>query len=407
MKMNQSRKNFIWNMIGLTLNSFISLFYLVIVTRINGVEKAGVFSFIFAFSLILYTICLYGGRIYQVSDLKNEFTDQQYFSLKHITNFIVLIISIIYIIINNYNIEKTLILMLLMLTRIFESYSDTIYGVFQKNDRLDYVGKSLVLKSMCSLLVFFIVDIFTHNVVLSMFGACVFVIAIYFIYDINKLKKYEKFKIELDIKNGKKILFAMKYVCLFSFITSLIINVPRFIVDYMLTDDYLGYFSIIIMIPTAVGLLGQFVIQPEVLSLSKKYFNKNNNDVNTKLKKIVLLTVALSTFCMICAYFIGPAFLKLIYNLNFNNYRLILLIVVIGGMFNVIASIFSTMLTIMRKTRVQFYLYLIVFVVGTLVSIIIINNNNFYGPFISYLFIMALESILFYIAFKRYFYDKK
>ena len=78
MKKNQSKKNFVWNMIGLTLNSFISLFYLIIITRINGIENTGIFSFLFTLSLILYTICLYGGRVYQVSDIKGEFNSQQY-----------------------------------------------------------------------------------------------------------------------------------------------------------------------------------------------------------------------------------------------------------------------------------------------------------------------------------------
>ena len=52
-------KNFIWNVLGTGLNSFNSLFFLIIVTRINGIDDAGVFSIGIAIALIMYTIGLY------------------------------------------------------------------------------------------------------------------------------------------------------------------------------------------------------------------------------------------------------------------------------------------------------------------------------------------------------------
>ena len=66
-------RNFIWNMIGNSLNSFLSLFLLIIVTRINGIELSGIFSYAFTLTLILQMISNYGGRIYQVSDYNEEF----------------------------------------------------------------------------------------------------------------------------------------------------------------------------------------------------------------------------------------------------------------------------------------------------------------------------------------------
>ncbi len=65
-------KNFIWNMLGTGFNSFNSLFFLVIVTRINGIQDAGIFSIAWATAYILYTIGLYSGRLCQVTDTENK-----------------------------------------------------------------------------------------------------------------------------------------------------------------------------------------------------------------------------------------------------------------------------------------------------------------------------------------------
>lgn len=42
------RKNFTWNLVGSTAWAFVSLFYMMIVTRINGIDDAGIFSFAFS-----------------------------------------------------------------------------------------------------------------------------------------------------------------------------------------------------------------------------------------------------------------------------------------------------------------------------------------------------------------------
>ena len=398
---NQNKKNFIWNMIGLSLNSFISLFYLVIVTRINGIDETGIFSFAFTLSLILYNICLHGGRIYQVSDTKNEFTDQQYFSTKIITNAIAFFIALVYVILNKYELNALMLTIVLILIRIVESYSDTIYGVFQKKGRLDYVGKSLFIKNILCLVSFLVVDMLTNNISFAMLISLLLSLVVYIFYDRRVLNKYVILSYIIDLSSTKKVLYVMRYMCLFSFLTLFITNVPRFAVNYMLDESYSGYFSIIIMIPTAILLLGQFIIQPEVLSLSEEYNNNNIKMINQKTKKMLLTIVTLSIICMIGIYFVGPFLFEKIYGINFSKYRLVLVIVVFGGMFNIISTVYSVLLTITRKMRLEFYIYLGIFVLSVIVTPILIHIDNFNGAFISYVLIMFFSAIIFYIFYNR------
>ena len=70
------RKNFIWNIIGTTFNAFNSLFFMIIITRVNGLENAGIFTLAFSTACILYIIGIYAGRIYQVTEASKEITDK-------------------------------------------------------------------------------------------------------------------------------------------------------------------------------------------------------------------------------------------------------------------------------------------------------------------------------------------
>ena len=47
---NNLKKNFIWNIIGLTLYGIVSLFLMIIVKHINGLKISGIFSY-------AYSIC--------------------------------------------------------------------------------------------------------------------------------------------------------------------------------------------------------------------------------------------------------------------------------------------------------------------------------------------------------------
>ena len=72
------RKNFIWNTIGSTLNATTSLFFLIIVTRLNGVDEAGLFTFAFSTSCLLQVIGTYFGRAYQVTERDKELTNNDF-----------------------------------------------------------------------------------------------------------------------------------------------------------------------------------------------------------------------------------------------------------------------------------------------------------------------------------------
>ena len=84
-------KNFIWNSLGTGINSFNSLFFLIIVTRINGLETAGIFSIAYATATILYTLAMYSGRLCQVTDIENKIKDKDYIKNRALTCLIMLI----------------------------------------------------------------------------------------------------------------------------------------------------------------------------------------------------------------------------------------------------------------------------------------------------------------------------
>ena len=226
-------KDLFWNTLGVSLNSFLIMLLLIVITRINGIKISGYFSFAFSFCAIIQTITTYGGRNYQTSDIDNKIDDNSYLSTKVITTIIGIIISIIYFLIFKQAKETILFILLIMVIKIIETFSDVFYAVLQKNNQLDVVGKSYALKNIIGFIVFTAIDYFTNDIILSITGMIAINILLFIVYDYRKTLKISKPKISINSKCFL-VLKECFYFFFYNFLILLIANISRFTVNNLL-----------------------------------------------------------------------------------------------------------------------------------------------------------------------------
>lgn len=101
---DNTKKNYFWNMMGTTFVSFTSLILMILVTRINGIMDAGVFTFSFSSATIMNILALYCGRTYQVTENENEISDGSYLITRIFTCSISLVFVFYSVLINKYEI---------------------------------------------------------------------------------------------------------------------------------------------------------------------------------------------------------------------------------------------------------------------------------------------------------------
>ena len=106
------RKSFIWNIIGTGFNSFNSLIFLIIVTRINGITEAGVFTLAFSTACILYVIGTYAGRVYQVTEVDKDITDKEYIVNRLFSCLLMMLVTFGFVIFRQYDLYKSVILLI-------------------------------------------------------------------------------------------------------------------------------------------------------------------------------------------------------------------------------------------------------------------------------------------------------
>lgn len=392
------RKNFIWNIIGTGFNSINSLIFLIFVTRINGVDQAGIFTIAFSTACVLYVIGTYAGRVYQVTDVNKNITDKDYLINRLISFGLMLISIVIFCVIKKYDFYKSLIFALLVCYKGFEAISDCIYGIMQKNDCLYKVGQSYFIKSICGLLVFIIVDYCTRNLIYTCLAFALVWLLIIFIFDLPFVRKYIKKEDKVNMKNVLSIFKSGFFIFIITFMGIYIINAQKYAIDNYLDNSFQTIFGIIIMPSTAICLFGQFLIHPYLTTILKYYQEKQIKELKSLILKINMYIVGIGAISAIAAYLIGIPFLSFIYKIDLTNYRIDLVLIILGAILYNIGSFYSYVLITIRKNFIQFVIYIITTIFTLIISNIFTKKIGVDGATYAYLITMILFSVLYIIS---------
>lgn len=399
--MQAQKKDYIWNSIGSFLQSAISPILLIVITRLNGVGDSGLFSFAMSLSVVFWAISLWGGRTYQVSDVKKEFSSGDYIVVRFISSLIVAVFSISFCILSGYDLIKTELIMVLVSFKILESIADSMYGVLQIHNKLYIVGISLTIKSVFGFIIFAIVDILTKNIVYGALSIFLVNIAVVIFYDIPWMKHVESVGLtKKNIMQAGKIMKKTAEVFVVVFLTMFSLNIPRYFLDKYHYDQ-IGYFGIMAMPITLLTLFISFVLQPNVVNLSELLKKKKIKEFTKIVSKIDFITFTLGILFVISSYLIGVWILNTVFGIDINNFRIDLTIMVIGAVANAFVSIYVNLLIILRRFKGQFYTLLVTNILAVILSVYLIDKLAMLGSVLVFMTISFLQAIILLFIYKR------
>lgn len=398
--MENNKRNYFWNTIGTGAISFISLFLMIIVTRINGIENAGVFSFSFSSACIINIFALYCGRTFQVTDDNSEISEQTYIVTRILTSIVGLLISVLFCLLNSYYFEKSIVFIILCAVKSIEAICDLFYGMNQKREKLYIAGKSMFYRTIVSITAFLLIDLITHNLLISCITLLIVTILFMYFYDYYSAKKIMNLKISINKQEIKLLIQRAFYTCCFSLIVMVAINIPKYAIDYFSTSKVQAIYGIISMPATFIMLFGQFILQPSLTSLADSYYKKDKLKFKKIVNRISLCIFGSLIIILPLAYFFGIPVLNLIYGVSLNEYRLLLIIIIVGAAFYAVSQVLLNALITIRCTKEQLYLQLFTLVISVLIAIVFVKFWGLNGSVYSYFTILVLQFIFYYILYK-------
>lgn len=399
MAKRKATKDFIWNALGLTFNALNSLFFLIIVKLINGMNEAGVFTYAFSLCCLFYVLATFFNRAFQVSDTKFSFNDC--LSCRVLFSIISLVMILVFSIISGFAFYKILVIFLLMIFRVIESISDCFYGELQKSDRLYKTGISLVLKAIIGVLSFLVIDLLTKSVLLSILSLVMVNLIIFVLYDVKNYSNISGKKIMFTAKNFKSLCKIGLPVFIFSALSIYLANCQKYILTYFAPNDVQTIFGILIMPATAMSLIGAYLSNPAIQKLTEYNTKKQYREYLSLSKTLLSAIVGFGVLAIILSFVIGIPIIDFIYKINLSEYKADLVVVVVASILYTISLVTSNFLTILEENKCQTYIYMTTALVSTVVSIIAIMGSSIHGAVYSFLISNIILTCSYIVLFAK------
>ena len=393
-KKPDDKYKYIWFTMGTACFALATLVMTIVISRLLGETPAGMFSVGLSIAQWLVTIAYFEIRTFQVTDVRNEYSFKYYLTLRILMCIITFLASIVYVVFNNYDIQKVIIILLVCLYKISDSIADTFEGEFQKEDRIDISGKSEFYRVFFSILVLVIAVAVSKNLILSLIIMNVVAYGMIVLLDISIAVKRVSVRMTGDMKRLWELVKMCIPLAVSTFLSTYIINSSKLSVDRVLGDEAQLYYTAVFMPNMVINLFSGIIFKPMQTAMAVNYYEKKYKNFWHIISKMILIITGFTFVCEVGAYILGIPVLSWLYGVNLKEYKLTLLLLLLCGGINAINIIFYYVLAIMRKQKYMTILYIIVCLVSFLIMDTMTGKMGLMGASLGYLILVSLLAAL-------------
>ena len=331
------RANMAWNAIGSIVNLGCQWLISILVVRLStGFDDAGLYSLAVAIFGVFSPISQYRMYTIQISDTTGENTLGEYLSFRLLTNAIAFVLLIVYAVIT-VSPYAVLITIVYSIYRLLALTIDVFHACDQSNHRMDFIGKSLILQGLISVIGFSTFYYYSHNLVITFILLAFLMAAIGLIFDYPRTTAFEHLKLGISCSKARHLLISYFPIVIAAVAASSAASLPRQILASRFGDSYLGIYASAAA-PVAIIQMGASYIYNPLLS----YFAESYNDKNVQMFRSLMFRCIAGMTCvclvsMLGVTCLGEKVLVLLYGTQMHDYvyllyPLIILAVLTGFM---------------------------------------------------------------------------
>lgn len=287
--------------------------------------------------------------------------------------------------------------------RAVDSLADVYEGWFQQKERLDLSGKALTYRIVAAVLGFGIVLFATRNLILSGVVLVVVYVVCFFIYDIRYHYGVEAFR-ESERKGKDGVTWIAKMTIegfpLFinAFLMMSIMNAPKMVLDVAIEQGSLAQglqtvFNIIFM-PASFLNLAYIVFRPLITKMAIVWNMGKAKEFLKILMKIMVSLFGIGILLLIGSALLGIPVLSIVYAVDLADYKLELLVIIIGGCMYTFAAVLDNALVVIRKQYILILAYALTYIYIKFAAEVMTEHWGIRGASLSYASAMVVFLII-------------
>ncbi|MGT2934891.1 lipopolysaccharide biosynthesis protein [Streptococcus castoreus] len=393
----QSKKIFLWNMLGSLSTAAISVVLLMVVTRFLTPIDSDNYAFAYSFANMMVVVALFQVRNYQATDINEKYSFSQYLIARLFTCALMLAISVVYLVVTKADSYKSEVIFLVCVYRLTDAFSDLYQGMFQQHERLDIAGKSLTYRNSLIFIVYTAIIWYAKDLILALEAVCLISGAFILFYDLRKSRGFQSVNLcellqKVTIRKSFHLLKESFPLFLNGFLIIYIYTQPKYSIENLtnLGKIPLGSQTIfnILFMPAFVMNLMMLFFRPHITQMAIALIKGQIREFN---KIQVRLFSYLSLFALLVLMgsgLLGLPFLAILYGTDLKEYWIAFMLIMLGGSIGSFATAIDNILTAMRKQKFLLIPYSGGFLFSLLITNPLVKSYHILGASLSFLFTM-------------------
>lgn len=375
----------IWNLTGAFAYAFGVWLTSFIIAKHSGAGNyadAGVFAIAASFGNIFHILSAYGLRQYQVSDTSGEYGDADYIAARVLTVGMGYALCLLTSLLFGYSARQALAINIYMAFHSCGAFADVLFGVMQRNGRIDLTGKSLLLRGVLTTGAFAAALYLAGELLIALSAAAITALLIVALYDIPNARKWLVRRPSVsDLGGGKpwRLLAVGFPMLLYTVFVTLVTFAPRIILGQLAGEDAVGVFGYIFAPTVVISTFASGILLP---FLSRMTDSWKHGDTR-RLRKAFLLPFCIMLLVGVVglafAKLAGPWMLKLLYDAIVAREVALLMIAVGASTLISLAACCNNLCIVMRKMRALILLNALGLALTMLGCLLLIPRMGMYG----------------------------
>ncbi|MFQ3726951.1 oligosaccharide flippase family protein [Staphylococcus equorum] len=391
--------NVLFNILTTILTTLLQIIIIILLSKYVGTNSVGLLTLGLAITAPILLLSRFNLRAAYSSDFNNEFDFNKYHTLRIISTIGYMGLSCLIIQFFNLNIAENIFLLLIILWKALETISDIIYAHFQKAQNMITIFYISLWKTIISIIVF-IVSIYFFNNVIIPFITIIIIHFVFLILEYKKLIENIDVKLSMDF-NIKNILVLTLPLGIAHFLTSMNVNVPRYILQFMGNTRELGVYGSLFYLITAGSYIILSINNAVLPRQAKIRYEKGFNEllkIKRKLDSIILLLMI--PVIIICIFF-GDIIIKLIFNDYIANYKMEFVIITFIALIKYLNINLENIYLTYHMYNLQLKFNIIYLILVTISSLVLVYYESILGATLSVLITELIMYVLKYLYLKR------
>jgi len=349
------RSGFTWLLTGNVLYSACQLGIAAVLARLGSIEQVGQYALGMAVAAPILMLGDFQLRALIASDLKEKFSFGQYLTFRFVFIGLALLVVAATALLTRNDGETARVIVIVGIAQTIEFISDTYYGLMQRNERLDRMSRSLLVKGPLGLGLLAAGIVITHSVFYAVLGLAVARLLVLLTWDMRLSFMGRAVPVEWGCPWPRLMALLQLAVPLglVSMLASVNSNIPRYFLEAYKGHTALGIFSPIASLLTAGALIVSSMGQAAFVPVAQAYEAADIDRYRRFVVRALALACGLGIVGIVASAVVGREILALLFGTAYGDQSRLLVWLACAGAISFAVSGLGYIMTAARFLNPQ------------------------------------------------------